>query len=231
MNPPAADASQSAQPPRWFQISIMRLLFLLIVIGGGILFWPVSPVIAVVLFLPALVFKAWTKRIVASLILLLLIVVAISNLPQFKAARITRAKSNLSLIMAALETYRKDFGAYPPETFSASNGSEVLHHYLCRRMQAGEIHYGPYIENVAAGDLDGNGIPELNTIWGRDYIYVALADGTIWVIDRGPDGFLGGTVSPEKGFVPDGSDANGDGVTDDRDNIFAFPVAPTGGGL
>jgi hypothetical protein len=80
-------------------------------------------------------------------------------------------------------------------------------------------------------DFDGNGVPELKTVSGHDYVYILRSNGEPLVIDRGPDGLLGGSINVVKGFVPDGSDANGDGVADDKDNLYSSPVVPIGGGL
>src|SRR5205809_13201 len=45
------------------------------------------------------------------------------------------AEHSMSIIAMALEQYRADFDAYPPDNSPSHNGSEVLHYYLCRKIR------------------------------------------------------------------------------------------------
>jgi prepilin-type N-terminal cleavage/methylation domain-containing protein len=141
------------------------------------------------------------------------------------SARVALAKNTMKSITIALEKYKEDFNEYPPDDSPSKNGSEVLAHHLCRRMNPmvktadgrlvqGEQHLGPYLQvsNDYLIDSGGSGTKKLISPLGNDYSYVLIIDPdkqkrSYLVIDPGPDKLLGGDLSPDKGFVPSGADA------------------------
>src|SRR5438874_357769 len=68
-------------------------------------------------------------------------------------ARLRAAQGLIPIVRAALETYKDDFHAYPPDDLSGKDGSEILTYFLCRKTAFGEYQYGPYLENVPNGKL------------------------------------------------------------------------------
>jgi hypothetical protein len=142
------------------------------------------------------------------------------------------SRKNMEAISIALERYQADFKSYPPEHYRRTGSAESLAHYLCEQLSKDTKNYSPYmaLHPDRLKDSDGDGQMELLNLWDSRYLYKLTHDGSPLVIDPGKDGLLGGIFSKETGFVPDESDANGDGVADDRDNIYSSPV-PVRGGL
>ena len=146
-----------------------------------------------------------------------------------KRSRQSAAKNAMNAIAMALDKYREDFGAYPPDDeFSGDEaGSEALAKALCTRHVWGEMHYGPYLENTGARlkDLGGGGKALVSPLGGY-YEYLQLVDSEdkkkrrCLVADAGLDGVFGGAMDPEAGFVPDGS-VNSEGDPADADNIYS----------
>jgi hypothetical protein len=134
------------------------------------------------------------------------------------------AKSNISALGSALERYRLEFGHYPPDVVPGLNGSEILHEYLCCtiRDNQGTVH-GPFLAWDKSRIVSGaNGTSQIVSPFLGTYVYKIVGAKGLeqpLIIDSGPDKLLGGTIDPQKGFVPDNSDANHDGVPDDKDNI------------
>jgi hypothetical protein len=234
MNDAVSETTQPGDSPPRFQFALWQLLTGSICVGAGVVYSPIGTLLFLLAtgMIAASLYIKFRSFLVVSALWLLLAVVLIPMLsPRGRRSRVRVAKYQLDAIAMALEKYRDDFREYPPDNFNLSNGSELLHHYLCRGVQIGQMHYGPYLENIQTSDLDGNGILELNTTWGHRYIYILRSDGKAQVINPGKDGLPGGTINSEKGFVPDGSDANRDGDPDDKDNLYSIPVVPAGGGL
>ncbi|MCY3017616.1 MAG: prepilin-type N-terminal cleavage/methylation domain-containing protein [Planctomycetota bacterium] len=191
-------------------------------------------------------------------VLELIVVVAIIGilagllLPVLSKARIIAhkkaAESTMHAIVMAFEKYRDDYNAYPDYDKCGDTpvsgdqaGSEVIAYYLCTRFKWGEMHYGPYLDNVNLNNLkdtNGNGIKEFLSPLVREqarkpdmaqglYRYMLLKDPEgkrppqFILVDAGEDGYFGGTLDAQQGFVRDGTDANNDGTPDDQDDIFS----------
>jgi prepilin-type N-terminal cleavage/methylation domain-containing protein len=145
-----------------------------------------------------------------------------------KKSRHSAAKNAMSAIAMALDKYREDFSAYPPDDeFSGDEGgSEAMAKYLCTRMLWGEMHYGPYLENIGARLKDVGGVKALVSPIGGYYKYAALMDSVdkkkrrCLVVDPGLDGLFGGDIDPNTGFVPNG-DKNSNDEPADADNIYS----------
>jgi prepilin-type N-terminal cleavage/methylation domain-containing protein len=129
--------------------------------------------------------------------------------------RLSLAKNTMGNITMALEHYRADWNAFPPDDTPSSNGSEMIWYYLCRVMQpttsSGELsqmHYGPYLkinENQLTDAGSASNKKFLSPL-GGEYTYVQIIDPdgqkrTYVLVDPGPDKELGGTVSPSTGFT------------------------------
>ena len=161
-----------------------------------------------------------------------------------RRARQSAANTAMQAITMALEKYRDDFRYYPPHdkpmgtvgvpAANPQGGSEVLAFYLCRKHAWGDMHYGPYLENVGEGRLvdPGGGKKRLMSPLGGFYQYMLLEDEDAaanpdlahrrcLVGDAGGDGQWGGNIDLSLGWVSDNSDANSDGTLDDVDNIFS----------
>jgi len=162
-----------------------------------------------------------------------------------KRARENAAKNAMQAVCMGLEKYRDDFGSYPWDdragnpAVSVSGdeaGSIVLGESLCKRHTWGEMHYGPYLDNLGGGKLRVSGVGTLMMLvspLGGHYRYACLNDPDdpnatnsnkpkirYLIVDAGLDADFGGTIDPASGFVPDGS-LNGDGVPADKDNIYS----------
>ncbi len=156
------------------------------------------------------------------------------------------ATQNCRSIEMALEAYRADFDAYPPDYFPSSNGSEVLFYHLCRihrpqvktsdgRVIDGESRRGTYLDPQKFTLAEGTGgRPKLVSPYGGEYSYSMQVDSDgqkrrYILIDPGADKILGGQLSATQGFVSANADQNRDGHRDDEDNIGDEPtLAPKG---
>jgi hypothetical protein len=208
------------KPPK-FQFSLWQLLFGSVCVGAGVVYSPIGTLWVVGLgSLYVFLFfgpQPWRNYAILGLLGFLVFIMATPVLTVSRGPRRQRvALQMMNAITMALQKYHDDFVAYPPDNFPSSNSSEALYHFLCTRLQSGEMRYGPYIENVQSVDSDGNGLPETNTVFGGNYLYVLRSDGKPLVIDCGPDRLLGGTINAQNGFVPDGTG-------DDKDNIYSTP--------
>lgn len=146
------------------------------------------------------------------------------------------AQNTYQMISMALEQYRADFDAYPPDNVPSGNGSEVLFHYLCRVMRPqvttpdgrvidAEHRLGSYLDPQKFEISKGaSGSPKLLSPYGGDYSYSLQIDSDgqkrrYILIDPGADKLLGGQLTAKEGFVNAHGDANRDGRPDDEDNI------------
>lgn len=137
---------------------------------------------------------------------------------------------------ANLDLHRNQLGAYPPDDItlvggSAENGtSEALVYYLRRKLKKGGNTYGPYMEFKKARleDRDGDGFPEYSDPYGNPYVYAdnaseatptGMRPRSYDLASPGPDGELGGTISPATGYVPAASPA---GKAQEKDNITSW---------
>ncbi len=167
----------------------------------------------------------------------LLVVVAVIGilagllLPALAQARLRArqgaAKEALSAISMALEKYREDFRYYPPDDkikgtsvdpSSPQGGSQVLAYYLCTRFELGEAHFGPYLD---AGKANMQNQRLVSPIGGF-YRYRRINDingepRSFVAVDPGPDLQFG----LDANLTADNSDTNGDGVPDDKDNLYS----------
>ncbi len=144
-----------------------------------------------------------------------------------------RAQRDLAELSTAITRYREDLGAYPPDDItlaggSAENGmSEVLVHYLARSHQKDGCVYGPYVHIAKdqLADRHDDDFPEYNDPWGNLYLYAENASHekptgmnpkSFDLVSPGPDGELGGTISPATGYVPATSN---EGKAQEKDNV------------
>ena len=111
-------------------------------------------------------------------------------------------------------------------------GSETLAHFLCKRFEWGEMHYGPYLENVdnRLRDPAKTGNKHLISPNGGYYRYIKIADTDgvkrrYMCVEAGLDQKWGGDMSDSVGWLSSGQDANGDGDPDDKDNVYSSPPA------
>lgn len=123
----------------------------------------------------------------------------------------------MALKMALLK-YETDYNAYPP-VGSFTNSSAALHDALTQRTA------DPYIHLNAGHFLSKSGTETVLVSKAGDPIHYAPFQNSegkhgYMLVFPGKDRLLGGTLSAEKGFVPDNSDANGDGLLDHLDNII-----------
>jgi hypothetical protein len=239
MNDAVSETTQSAEQPPRFQFALWQLLAGSILVGAGVVYSPVWTLVIVLMgtFTVMMLYgpQRWRDYAILSTMVIPLFMIVLGTLTTTRRkgpVRMRREAMMMNAIEAALARYHIEYSAYPPDNLPNASGAESLAHFLCDPLQKGGIQNDPFMEpGDIKRDTDGNGTPELKTVWGHDYIYVLRSDGKALAIDRGPDGFLGGTVTHEKGFVPDGSDANSDGVADDKDNLYSSPVVLTKGGL
>ena len=141
--------------------------------------------------------------------------------------------TEIHALTSALDMYRRQLGSYPSDDItlvggSPANGpSEVLVYYLHRRLPKGVNTYGPFMEFKGARlvDSDGDGFPEYCDPYGNPYVYAENASdrppggvnrGSFDLASSGPDGQLGGTISPATGYVPAAAAA---GKAQEKDNI------------
>lgn len=137
-------------------------------------------------------------------------------------ARAMQARKTMDTIAMALEDYRKDFNAFPPDAgggVTSNNGSQMVALYLTRVFipdaKVSEMHYGPYLkvnENQLT-DKDGKPTPDSMSRFflsplGGEYKYAVLRqtiNGTTTeigyvMVDPGQDKQYGGTVDSANGF-------------------------------
>jgi hypothetical protein len=107
-----------------------------------------------------------------------------------------------------------------------NNGSEILAYYLYTRLRRGDHTCGPYLQKCEQFIRPGaNGLSALYSPWNGRYVYANITGPhtagrpRVVVIDPGRDRQLGGVIDPQAGFVPNGTDANGDGAPDHKDNF------------
>jgi hypothetical protein len=119
------------------------------------------------------------------------------------STRADRARRDLKLLGMLSESYQVGFGRFPPDSIADSTGNE-------------------YFAALQRNSRFSKNDPR-QSCWGGRYSFVVVnpeePEAFCLIIDPGPDKLLGGTLDPQKGFVPDGSDANSDGKPDDQDNI------------
>ena len=105
--------------------------------------------------------------------------------------------------------------------------SEVLVHYLARSHSKDGCVYGPYVQIAEAqlADRHDDDFPEYNDPWGNMYLYAenkshekptGMNPKSFDLVSPGPDGELGGTISPATGYVPATTPA---GKAREKDNI------------
>ena len=142
--------------------------------------------------------------VVLSVIMILAGLILPAVLKARKNATIGAAREKLSAISMALEKYRDDFHAYPPDNVPSTNGSEILAHHLCTRFPHGESHLGPYLD-VPEDQLKG-ATRRIPSPLGGTYVYGrfnADTDGnfrSFALVDPGPDKLPGGSVDSATGF-------------------------------
>ena len=141
------------------------------------------------------------------------------------------ARSSMIQLRAAIQTYKQQFGKFPPDTDGAGklNSSELLYKHLCVPIVANGVTAGPFFYGGNSRDTNGNGAMELHSYLGGAYEYKILTsqDGTpmgFLVVDPGADMKLGGTIDPKKGFVQARVSTGPEDITDDKDNIYSTTV-------
>ncbi len=158
-----------------------------------------------------------------------------------RRARQGAASMALKSVVQAIEQYKTDWGVYPPDSGALgqfgmpasgpAGCSETLWYRLCTRATKGDMHCGPYLENLGADrlrkDPDGSEKKRLCSPLGGFYLYMVLNDPqdrefhSFLLVDAGLDGLWGGSISRDSGWNSDNSDSNQDGAIDDADNIFS----------
>jgi len=135
------------------------------------------------------------------------------------------ATMEVQALYFGLRAYRDDFGAYPPDELPGHSSGAVLYHFLCERFGCTEDGNGPYLNarSTCVGTKDNAGWPEYRSPYGGEYVYKVLRkpDGMqdVLIIEPGRDGLLGGTIDPQKGFIPDETIRNSHGDPAWKDNI------------
>lgn len=153
------------------------------------------------------------------------------------SARVSGAKDAMRAMVMAMERYREDFRHYPmPDTVygnSGSNstaGSQALALYLCTRFKWGEMHYGPYLDNVPPSRFQGapnTPLALVSPLNNNRYLYSNIwdVDGVMrgyLIVDPGLDGQEGGSIGTGSATQPTPIPAwTSDGTTRDQDNIFS----------
>ncbi|HLX62148.1 MAG TPA: prepilin-type N-terminal cleavage/methylation domain-containing protein [Planctomycetota bacterium] len=132
--------------------------------------------------------------------------------------KVAKAKNTLVAIEVALEQYKTDFHAYPPDDTFA-NGSETLWFYLCRVQKSGSTERSYLGARDYQLDDVGGGNRKFKSPLGGEYEYRQLIDSDgvkrmCLVADPGLDKLLGGTIDPDKGFVTSSAQAA-------KDNLYS----------
>ena len=126
-----------------------------------------------------------------------------------------------------------EHGAYPPDDITLVGGStengmgEAPVFFLGTGQEKYGRRFGPYLEfeSKHLTDKDGDGFRELRDPWGNLFLYAenkshekptGMNPKSYDLVSPGPDGELGGTISPATGYVPAATDA---GKARERDNI------------
>lgn len=140
-------------------------------------------------------------------------IVKIRRLPDKKSIE----RSQFFLLSVALESYRYDFGCYPPENTPSAKVGENLWHYLAQPITVNSKTYGPYLDPSAFQSQKVGQYQELLPKFGGSFEYKVLnlgKDGSLHfeLVDPGLDQKLGGYIDPEKGFVKTSADAD-DNIT------------------
>ena len=94
--------------------------------------------------------------------------------------------------------------------------NEFLTYYLGRRLRHGANFLGPYMEfsERRLEDDDGDGFPVYRDPWRGFYHYVRNdAERSFVLVSPGPDGELGGTITPGTGFEETDAGKAKDNVT------------------
>ena len=151
-------------------------------------------------------------------------------------ARAAQARRTMDTISMAMEDYRKDFNAYPPDSgggVSDNNGSQMIAIFLTRVFipdsTKSEMQYGPYlkIQESQLTDADGKASKEsMDRVFlsplGGAYKYSILKDtingqekevGYV-LVDPGIDKKLGGDINKTTGFDISDPKAAADNIFD-----------------
>lgn len=132
-----------------------------------------------------------------------------------------RVNPDRNLVMAlkmALSKYEMDYQTFPP-VGSFKNSSAALFDALTQRTA------DPYIHLNAGHFISKSGTETMLVSKAGDPLHYTPFQNSegkhgYMLVFPGNDRLLGGTLSTENGFVPDNSDANGDGLLDHLDNII-----------
>lgn len=139
-------------------------------------------------------------------------IVALALYPVFgrfrRNSKVMQAQKTMDVIKMAMDKYKEDFNAFPPDDAPSTNGSEMIWYYLGRIHTSGEMHYGPYIRITEdqLRDSDNSANKKFMSPLGGEYKYALLvdADGAkrmYILVDPGEDKDFGGSVDSKKGFV------------------------------
>jgi len=137
--------------------------------------------------------------------------------------KVGKARNTLASIEMALEQYKSDFHAYPPDDTFA-NGSETLWYYLCRVQKSGSTERGYLSAREYQLEDSGGTNRKFISPLGGDYEYRQLIDSDgikrmCLVADPGLDKLLGGMIDPNKGFVTSSAQAA-------KDNLYSAVLPP-----
>jgi len=173
--------------------------------------------------------------VVMSIILVLTGLLAGGAFALQNMGRVKAAKVDIESIGVGLAAYNRDFGVYPPDTDTRFAGglvgsNECLVYYLGRRLRKGLNTYGPYVEFKEAKlqDSNNNGYDEYKDPFTTPYYYAENRSDPsntsthnprgYDLVSAGPDGELGGGMSPSTGYVDAGS-GDVQGLKGQADNI------------
>jgi hypothetical protein len=149
--------------------------------------------------------------------ILLVIGVRLTLIRTRQRAMIRLAAAEATAFDLGAVTFRRDVGVYPPDDITVMGGSarlggsEVLVHHLMRRFMTKAGMCGPYVSvrDDRLSDEDGDGFEEFRDPWGGVYVYAQRTPAPgetpprfFDIASPGPDGVLGGTMVPGKGYVP-----------------------------
>jgi len=163
------------------------------------------------------------------IIILLVLAILLTGLTSSRSpGRMSPAKTQIKIVAMATTIYTSDWNDFPPFDLAVNTsprrGAELLYNYLCVPHSIGDRKVGGYLSTNDSNVHRGTGIePALISPLHGFYTFGFEGKGRDlqWVIiDPGKDKLLGGIMSAENGFVPDNSDANGDGNADHLDNLI-----------
>jgi hypothetical protein len=133
-------------------------------------------------------------------------------------------------LSSAVAVYHMQFHSCPPDTLRSTDArfemSEALVHYLGSAMDVRGRQVGPFMDfrDDSLTDEDGDGFREFRDSWGNPILYARTRRAEdqprlYHIVSAGPDGKLGGTITPKVGYEPAKTP---EGRELEKDNITSF---------